>query len=90
MKLLKKLKYRRVSFYYYFRISKFRVHFTISGLLDQPLLMEGKRKRKATQQFNIEVAVPKKRVAKKHAGSGTRLQDIPSGVHVVIIDHGSL
>jgi len=41
--------------------------------------MEGKRKRKATKQFNIETVVPKKKVATKHIGSGTKLQDIPSG-----------
>ena len=49
------------------------------GLLDQPILMEGKRKRKATKQFNIETTVPKKKVATKHVGSGTKLKDIPSG-----------
>lgn len=48
------------------------------GLLDQPVLIEGKRKRKATKQYNIEASVPKKRVAAKHVGSGTKLQDIPS------------
>lgn len=50
------------------------------GLLDQPILMEGKRKRKATKQFNIETVVPKKKVATKHVGSGIKLQDIPSGI----------
>lgn len=49
------------------------------GLLDQPVLMEGKRKRKATKQYNVEAVTPKKKVATKHVGSGTRLQDIPSG-----------
>ena len=42
--------------------------------------MEGKRKRKATKQYNIEPAVPKKKV--KHIGSGTKLQDIPSGINI--------
>lgn len=51
----------------------------ILGLLDQPVVVEGKRKRKAAQQFNIETTAPKKRVAVKHVGSGTKLQDIPSG-----------
>lgn len=55
-------------------------NFTISGLLDQPVLMEGKRKRKTTAQFNFEPVVPKKKVAIKHTGSGSKLQDIPSGI----------
>lgn len=42
--------------------------------------MEGKRKRKATKQFSVEIAPPKKKVAKKPVGSGTKLQDIPSGM----------
>ena len=49
------------------------------GLLDQPVLVEGKRKRKATQQYNVETTTPKKRGATKHVGTGTKLQDIPSG-----------
>ena len=46
--------------------------------------MEGKRKRKATTQYNVEATAPKKRVAAKHVGSGTKLQDIPSGITFLI------
>lgn len=51
------------------------------GLLDQPVVVEGKRKRKATNQYNVGTTVAKKKVAIKHTGSGTKLQDIPSGIH---------
>lgn len=46
--------------------------------------MEGKRKRKVTKQFSIEIAPPKKKVAKKPVGSGTKLQDIPSGMMILV------
>ena len=79
VKLLEKLKFHWVSLGKTFEISVNIIALLYIGLLDQPVLMEGKRKRKAVKQFNMEVTAPKKRAATKYVGSGTKLQDIPSG-----------
>lgn len=55
------------------------------GLLDQPVLMEGKRKRKATKQFSVEATTPRKKVAIKHVGNGVKLEDIPSGSTMITL-----
>lgn len=83
VKLLKKLRLHWVRIHIEI-ISLQELHVRALGLLDQPVLIEGKRKRKATKQYNIEASVPKKRVAAKHVGSGTKLQDIPSGITFLI------
>lgn len=49
------------------------------GLLDQPVLMEGKRKRTASQLYNVTETNKKKKSVEQHVGSGTKLQDISSG-----------
>ncbi|XP_065889524.1 protein DEK-like [Dysidea avara] len=53
------------------------------GLLDQPVLLEGKRKRTVSQLYNVAETSKKKKTLEQHVGSGTKLQNIPS-VEVMI------
>jgi len=44
--------------------------------------MEGKRKRTASQLYNVAETSKKKKVFEQHVGSGTKLQNIPSGIAI--------